>query len=133
MSAILKAHRIDSGIGIGQKCGGELAPGFPMVGRPGLEDPALAGAAKCLKAILAMAQKGGLNGANVFAVVDRVGSAPGLAQARGAFEVDLPAMVFVARGTKDFGISELDRFVLDRAENAVGQSPRFRPVYSSIL
>ena len=75
----------------------------------------------------------------VLAVVDGRVACPGLAAVGGALEVDAPA-VAVALGAgagENIAVGQDDRLVLDRAEDAVGQSlavcDHVRPPSSDVM
>src|SRR5215475_11198508 len=81
-----------------------------------------------------MNQNARLNRGDLFAVVERPGRSPGLTEIARPFEMHPPSICpFAAAGAKYLAVSQLDGFVLNRAEDSIRQPARLRPRFALII
>lgn len=100
MASVAEGDGIDAGAWVRESGRGHFAPGLAAVFGPALGDHALFAATEELQAIVRMEKNCGLNGTEVFWIVQRFGFGPRFAEVFRAFQVNAPAVILCARRTE---------------------------------
>ena len=95
-STVAESDGIDTGVVIGEFGARERGPGFTGIGRPGLENDVLTGAAEDLDLGVGVGEQCWLDGAPFFRPIERRCTGPGAERVPGGFHLNLPAGVFGA-------------------------------------
>ena len=140
VGAVGEGDGVGAAVVVGEGAEGDISPGFAAVVTADLKHAVLPGAAEGEQFVAAQEEDAGLDGLDLFAIVQRRGALPGFAEVAGALEVSGPSFLFffagglgfLAGGAEDAAVWELDGFVFDGAEDAFWQAMRVCPSLTTV-